>query len=102
MFLDVQSIIKKVNNPLIKIKRRNVLAFLCSYLSENPYYCDCDLVWFVKALEKKSLKIEIADLDRMKCAVPKRMKGKMVKGLTKNDVCPDGKLSQRYYTRVQS
>jgi hypothetical protein len=45
------------------------------------------MLWFLKLLHGKSLKVKIADLNHVTCAKPNHLKGKLVKDLKKDDVC---------------
>ena len=49
------------------------------------------MLWFLTALQGKSLNVKIADLDQVTCAKPEHLKGKLVQDLKKKDVCGKGK-----------
>ena len=53
------------------------------------------MVWFLNALHRNAIKIEIVDLDEMKCKIPGFLKGKLVKDQYKDDVCGKGILKMR-------
>ena len=73
-----------------------ILPFLFSYLSENPYTCNCDLEMYLKMSHKNSTNVEIADENLMTCDTPDKLKGRLISGLGKKDVCPEGRY--HYYS----
>ena len=69
------------------------VAIIFRYLSENPYICDCSLIWFLR--EPTANKKKIIDYSNMKCASPTKMKGTQLKGLKReNSICGIGSSIQ--------
>lgn len=64
------------------------LSFVLRKLSNNPYNCDCSMVWFIRELNKKGKYIR--DLESLRCAQPKKLSKKKIVDLAEKDVCPTG------------
>lgn len=75
----------------------NVIIFSTnfSFLSKNPYNCDCSIVWFLsKAPLRKKY---ILDLDQMKCAYPEKISGKKIVDLKEREICNAGIVLKRLF-----
>lgn len=73
--------------------RTNGLSYLLktifsSYLSKNPYDCNCGMEWFLRRIHLKDFTQTIKDVMEMTCDTPARLKGRHVYRLTKKDICP--------------
>jgi hypothetical protein len=65
--------------------------YILSHLSENPYICDCSMVWFLREppLQKETIK----DLHEMRCSYPNKVYRKKITELKEKEICDTSKRS---------
>ena len=63
-------------------------------LSNNPFHCDCNLVWFLRARNKLFRTVSPLELIRLKCASPPKFRGKSISDIKEKDVCTAGTVSE--------
>ena len=65
-----------------------------SRLSNNPFHCDCNLVWFLRAKNKLLRIIPPLEMAKLKCASPPKFRGKSFLHVKEKDICTAGTVSE--------